>query len=163
MSCGYARPAFSADCAKIKTPQANSSDFHLSDVLTQFHVPIGEVNEVFPTVVLVEAEIDLHEWTPLGSLRFLHQMQTCFLRSAVRLARVARDAGADNVFPRRRAAAISREDVIQIQVLPIKQMATVLAGVTVALEDVVTRELHFLFRHVVVREEQNDARQSDAK
>ena len=86
-----------------------------------------------------------------------------FRSSAVRLARVARDAGADNVFPRRRTAAISREDMIQVQVLPIKQMAAVLAGVAVALEDVVACELHFLLRHVIVREQEDNARQPDAK
>ena len=118
---------------------------------------------MFPTVVLVEAEINLHERTPLGSLRFLHQMQASLLRSAVRFARITRDAGADNVFPRRRTAAITGNDVIQVQVFAIKQMAAVLAGVAVAVEDVVARELHLLFWHVVIREQQDDAREADAK
>ena len=113
---------------------------------------------MFPTVVLVQAEIDLYERTPLRPFRFLHQMQTRFLRGAVRFARVTRDAGADDVFPRRRAAAISWDDVIEIQVLPIKQMSAVLAGVAIAFEDIMARELHFLLRHVVIREQQDHAR-----
>ena len=118
---------------------------------------------MFPTVVLVEAEIDLNEWTPLGSLRLFYQMQASFLRSAVGLTRVTRDAGANDVFPRRRATAISWKNVIKIQILAIKQMTAVLAGVAVALEDVVACELHFLLRHVIVCEQQDDARQPDAK
>lgn len=80
----------------------------LLDVFAQLDVPVREINEVFPTVVLIEAEIDLHERTPLGPFGFLDQMHPGLLRCAVGLAGVALNAGADNVFPRRRPATITR-------------------------------------------------------
>ena len=86
---------------------------------------------MLPTIVLVETEIDLHEWTPLGSLRLFHQMHSRLLRRAVRLARVARDARANNVFPRRRPAMIARNDVIEIQIFAIKFFSAVLASVAI--------------------------------
>ena len=135
----------------------------LSHVFAQLDVPVGEINELLPTVVLVEAEIDLHEWTPLGSLRLLYQMHSRFLRCAIGFASVARDAGANDVFPCRRPAMIARNDVIEIQIFAIKFFPAVLAGVAVALENVVSRELHFLFRHTIISEQQDDARQADAE
>lgn len=80
----------------------------LLNILAQFHVPIREINEVFPTVVLVETEIDLHKRTPLGPLGFLDQVHPGLLGRAVGLAGVALDARADNVFPRCRPATITR-------------------------------------------------------
>ena len=110
---------------------------------------------MFPAIVLVQREVDLHEWPPLRSFRFANQMHPGFLRRAVRLARVARDAGANNVFPCRRSAAISRSDVIQIQILPLESLSAVLADVFVALENVVPGELDLFLRKTVVKHEQN--------
>ena len=81
----------------------------LSHILAQLDVPVGEVNEVFPTVVLVEREIDLQEGTPLRPLGLANETHSSFLRRPVRLERVALDAGADDVLPRRRATPITRD------------------------------------------------------
>src|SRR5436190_6428 len=96
---------------------------------------------MFPAIVLVHAEVDLHEWPPLRPLRLPDQVDARFLRCAIRLARIALDTGADNVFPGGRATAVARNDVIQIQVFAIESMATVLTHVFVAFENVMTREL----------------------
>lgn len=134
-----------------------------SNILAQLHVPVRQINEVFPTVVLVETEVDLHERTPLGSLRLFDEMQSDFLRRVIGFLGITLDTGTDDVFPRGGAATIARDNVIQIQVLPVEDVAAVLAGVAVALEDVVARELHFLLRHAVVREQQDHAREADAE
>jgi hypothetical protein len=52
--------------------------------------------------------------------------------------------------------------VVEIQVFSVKRFAAVLAGVFVALEDVVAGELHFFARHPVEKDEQNYARNADA-
>lgn len=135
----------------------------LSHVFAKFHVPVREIDEMFPTVVLLQAEIDLHERTPFRTLGFANETNAGFLRSAIRLARVALDAGADNVFPGCRAAAIAGNHVIEIQILAVKNFAAILAGVLVAFENIMARELHFLFRKVIEYGEQNHARNSDAK
>ena len=54
-------------------------------------------------------------------------------------------------------------DVVEVQILAVKNFAAILAGVFVALKNVVPRELHFLFRHPVIHEQQNDARDADAE
>ena len=69
------------------------------DAFTQFDVPISQVDEMFPAIVLVQAEIDLHEGPPLGSLGFPNQVQPRFLRRAIGLKRITIDARANDVFP----------------------------------------------------------------
>ena len=64
---------------------------------------------MFPAVVPLQREIDLHERTPFGALGFADEMHAGFLRRAIGLARVALDARAHDVFPGRRAAAVARE------------------------------------------------------
>ena len=112
---------------------------------------------------MIQRQIDLHKRTPLRLLGLAHEMHPDFQRRVIRLERIARDTGAHNVFPRGRTAAIARHDVIQIQILAIKNVAAVLAGVFVALENVVPGELHFLLRHPVKHAQQNHARHADAK
>ena len=110
---------------------------------------------------MLEAEVDLDERTPLGPLGLADEMQAGFERSAIGLARITLDARADDVFPRRRAAAIAGNDVIQVQVLAVEDVSTVLAGVPVALKDVVPGELDFLLRQAVEEDKQDDAGNAD--
>ena len=83
------------------------------------------------------------------------------MREPVALARIARDARADDVLPRGQPAFVARDDVIEIQVLPVEMLAAILAGILVALEDVVPRELHLLPRHPVEQHQHDDARHAD--
>ena len=101
--------------------------------------------------------------SPLRSLRLVQELEPGLGRRAIALAAVARHAGANDVFPRRLAAAITRDDVVEIEVLAIKFVATILAGVVIALEDVMPRKLHFLLRHAIEEKQQDDLRHSDGK
>ena len=101
---------------------------------------------MLPTIVTVQAEVDLHKRPPLRPLGLANEMQTGFLWGTVGLLGIALDAGANNIFPRRRAAAVAGDDVVQIQVLALKYPAAILAGVFVALKDVVAREFNFFLR-----------------
>lgn len=116
-----------------------------------------------PTVMLVQGEVDLHKRPPLGPLRFADEVHACLVRRAVGFARVAGDAGADNIFPRRRTASVARDNVVEIQVFPLKNFAAILTGIVVALKNVVPRELHFLLRHPVIHEEQDDFGHANAE
>ena len=118
---------------------------------------------MFPTVVLVQTESDLHKRPPLWPPGFANEMQSGFLRRAIGFLRIAFNAGANDVFPSRRTAAVARNDVIQIQILSFKYEPAVLAGIFVALKDVVARELDLFFRQPVVNHQQNDSRHADAK
>src|ERR1039457_6964855 len=68
---GTQTPAWPFGCAPL---------FH---ILAQLDIPVGEVNEVFPTVVPVQGEVDLDERSPLGPLGFADEMQVGLLRRAV--------------------------------------------------------------------------------
>lgn len=112
---------------------------------------------MLPAFVMVHAKIDLHEGTPLGPPRFANEVHARFLRRVVRLASIAGDAGADNVLPSRRAAAIAGDDMVEIQIFAIKDLAAILAGVVVPLENIMTRELDFFLRQPVEHHQQDDA------
>ena len=103
---------------------------------------------MFPTVVPVQAEIDLHERPPFRPLRFADEVQSGLLRRAVGLLRIALDTRANDVFPRGRAAAVARHDVVEVQILPVKGPPAVLADVLIPLKDVVAREFDLLFRQL---------------
>src|ERR1043166_9534615 len=130
-------------------------------IRAEFDVPVGEVEEMLPAFVVLEAKIDLHELTPLGPLGFADQMHASLGGRAVGLARIAPDAGTDNVFPRGRTSPVSRDDMIQVEILPFENFAAILASVAVPLENVVPGELDFLLGQPIEEHQQNDPRNAD--
>src|SRR6266536_3974506 len=118
---------------------------------------------MFPTVVVMEAEIDLHEGPPLRSFRPADEAHSGFLRRAVGLLSVAGDAGTDNVLPCGGSAAIARNDMIQVQVFPVEHMPAILARVFVPFKNVVPGEFDFLLWKSVEHDQEDDARDADAE
>src|SRR5207253_10662204 len=104
---------------------------------------------------------NVHKRTPLWPLRFADKMHVRFLRQSIAFACIARDARANHIFPCRRSTSFARHDMIEIQIVALKNLATILTGVLVALEDVVTRELHFLFRETIEKEQHDHAREAN--
>ncbi len=111
--------------------------------------------------MLRRRESDVQEWPPFRSLRPADQSHLRFLRKPVALARVTRDARANDVLPCGRAAAIARHDVIEVQLNAIENIAAILAGVLVALENVVPGELHFLLRQPIEEQKNDHARDAN--
>jgi len=97
----------------------------------------------------------VNKWTPLRPLRFADKMHVGVLREPIAFACIARDARANHIFPCRRSTSFARHDMIEIQLVALESLATILTGVLVALEDVVTREFHFLFRETIEKEQHN--------
>ena len=91
----------------------------------------------------------MYERPPLRSLRFANQAHVRFAWKPVALARIARDAGANHIFPGRRPAPVARDNVIQIKFAAIEEVAAVLAGVLVSLEYVVPGEFYFFLRQPI--------------
>ncbi len=116
---------------------------------------------MFPEIVLGRSKSDLDKRPPLWPLRFADQAHVCFAREPIALTRIAWDAGANHVFPSRRPAPVAWHDVIQIKVTSIEEFATVLAGVLVALKNVVTREFHFLLRKPIEHKQHDHPRDLD--
>ena len=87
----------------------------LVHVFAQLDVPIGEVDEAPPAIVLVEGKVDLNERVPLGPFRFPDEAHPRFLGRAVGLERVALDAGAHHIV--RAGLRAIFEEYPQIQVV----------------------------------------------
>jgi hypothetical protein len=111
--------------------------------------------------MVVQSKIYLDKWSPLRSLRFAHQMQAGFLWSSISLPRIARNARANNVFPSGRATTIPRSDVIEVKIFSFENLPAILAGISIPLKNVVSRELHFLLRQAIKHHQQNDAGYAD--
>ena len=69
---------------------------------------------MFPTIVMMQAKVDLDEWPPFRALGFADQMHARFGRSMIPFAGVALDARADNILPRCRPAAVPRNDMVKV-------------------------------------------------
>src|SRR5579884_2288169 len=110
-------------------------------LIAKLNVPIGHIDEMPPAIVVPAAEGEVDEWTPFRAHRFADEVHTGFVREPVAFARIARDARADDVFPRGRAAFVAWHDVVEVEFFAVENFAAVLAGVFVALKNIVPREL----------------------
>ena len=72
-----------------------------TSLIAQLDVPVGEINEVPPALVLLRCKRDMDKRTPLRPLRSADQRHARFMRESVSFARITRDTGTDNVFPSR--------------------------------------------------------------
>src|SRR5207249_9943805 len=104
---------------------------------------------------------DMHERPPLRPLWLADETHVRFLWKPVAFARVTRDAAANHIFPRRHSAAVPRHDMIEIQITSLKNLAAILAGIFVALENIVTGKFHFLFRETIEKEQHDHARDAN--
>jgi len=132
-------------------------------LLPKFDVPIGEVDEVTPTIVDSPGKSYVHERPPLRPLRLFQKRHSGLMRKPVPLARVARDAGADDVFPCCLTATIAGEDVVDVEVVPLEDDSAILAGVLVAFKDVVTGELDLFSREAIKETQNNNPRDPDSE
>ena len=118
---------------------------------------------MFPAIVLVQAEIDLHERSPLRSLRFADQMHPGLLRGVVCFDRITLDAGANDILPGSWTSTVPWDDVIKIQILAVENAAAVLAGILVALENIVPGKLDLFLGQMVIDHKEDDPGDPDAK
>ena len=59
------------------------------DLFPNLDVPVREVDEVLPTVVTVQSEVNLNEGTPFRTFWLADQMQAGFLGSSIRFPSIA--------------------------------------------------------------------------
>jgi hypothetical protein len=118
---------------------------------------------MLPAVMALEAQVDLDERPPLGSLGFSDQVHAGFAWGPIALARIALDARTNNVLPNGRAPAVAGDDVVQVQILSVKGSTAVLAGVFVPFEDVVPSKFDLLFGVAVKKEKKDDPRHPNSE
>ena len=109
-----------------------------------------------PTLVRMRRYRDVHERPPARTLGLADERHADLMREPVSLARVAGNARANDVFPSCLPAAIPRHDVIQVQHLARKNLVAILASVVVPFKNILARELHFLLRQALEKQEHND-------
>ena len=130
-------------------------------LVAKLDVPISQIDEVLPEIVLRRSKRDLHKRPPLRPLRSTDQAHVRFARKPVAFARIARNTRANHVFPSRRPAPVAWHDVIQIKVTPIEEFAAVLAGVLVSLKHVVPCEFYFLLWKPIEHKQNDHPRDPD--
>src|ERR1043166_2828374 len=118
---------------------------------------------MFPAVVMLESEIDLHEWPPLWPLRLSDQMHAGLDGSSIGLVGVAGNAGANDILPGGWSSSVARDDVVQIQILAVELIAAILAGILVPFKDVVPCEFDFLLWKAIEEHQKNYPGHADAK
>jgi len=118
---------------------------------------------VFPTVVRVPAESEVGEWSPFGAPRFADQLHPGLTGQVIALAGVAADAGTHHIFPGRLATPVAWKHMVEIEIFAVENPAAILAGVPVALEHIVPRELYFFFRIPVEKQQHDHAGDADAE
>src|SRR5256886_10623731 len=111
-------------------------------LIAQFNVPVREIDEVLPEIMLRRGKSDVDEGTPFWPLRLADQAHVRFTRQPVAFARVAGNARANHVLPCSRPSAIARHDVIEIELAAVKNLAAVLAGVPGALQHAPAGKFH---------------------
>jgi len=114
-----------------------------------------------PALVLGRWKSDVQERPPLRPFRFSDQSHVSFSRQAITFPGIARDTGTNDVFPRRSPSAIAWNYVVQVQIVSIEQMAAILTGVLVALENIVPGEFHFFFRQPIEHQKHDHPRNPD--
>ena len=105
----------------------------------------------------------MDEWPPFWPLRFSDQAHVSVTREPVAFARIAADARTNHILPRRRPSPVAGNNMIQIELAAIENLAAVLAGVLVALEHVVARKFHFLLWEPIENKKHNHTWNADLK
>jgi len=110
---------------------------------------------------MMPGERDIHEWPPFGTFRLADELHARLMRKAVAFFGVTRNAGADNVFPGRLPPAVTRENVIQIEIIALKNQPAVLTGIPVPFEDIMPREFDLFFWQTLKEQQDDDSGNAD--
>ena len=103
----------------------------------------------------------MDERPPLRPLWFADQTHVRLSREPISLSRIAGDARANDVLPRRVPSTIARHDVIEVELAAVENLAAVLTSVLIALENVVTSKFHFLLRKPIENQEHDYPRDTN--
>lgn len=116
-----------------------------------------------PAVIDTSCEGDVHKGAPLRSLRLLKKLHPCLVREAIPLAGIARDAGADDIFPSGLSSSVAGQHMVDIEMTAVKMLAAVLAGVFIPLKDIESCELDLLLGKAVKEAQDNDPGDTDVQ
>src|SRR5262249_2924198 len=140
-------------CATVIPTVTNIETFVA--LVTKLDVPIGQIDKMFPEIVLRRRKSNLNKGPPLWPFGLADQTHVRLARKPITLARIAGDTRANDIFPRSCPSLIARHNVIQIEFAAIKHLPAILAGVLVTLENVVTSKFYFLLRKPIENQENN--------
>ncbi len=98
-----------------------------------------------PTLVNTTSKGDIDKRSPLGAFWLLEQIHSGFVRKLVSLAGVAGDAGADDILPGGLPSTVSWQDMIDIEMAPVKMFTAVLAGIFIPFKNIESCEFDLFF------------------
>lgn len=124
--------------------------------------PAADIEEVGPEGVSVVGVWGADKGALFGLSGVAEELHACFVGEAVAFAGVALDAGGDDVFPCGLAAAVTGNDMVNVEQGALKFAVAILAGVAIALEDVFAGEFDLFHGEMVEDEEEDDAGHHDA-
>src|ERR1041384_7267087 len=119
---------------------------------SQFDRPVSLIQKVLPNL-RIRPSLQPMQRMPLRAMRLADQAHVGLVEQLVAFSHGARGTGADDGLPCRLAAARDRDDVVERQLGGRELSSAVLAAILVAQIDVAARELHFLSRQTIEREE----------
>lgn len=103
----------------------------------------------------------MNKRAPTRAFGLLEQAHVGLVWEAVALTGVAGDATADNIFPSGLSASLAGKDMVEIEFVAVEGARTVLAGVFVALVDVLPSEFDFFTGQSVEKQKHNDRGHTD--
>ncbi|MFZ0033598.1 MAG: hypothetical protein WAK60_01245 [Sedimentisphaerales bacterium] len=132
-------------------------------VSLQFDGPVGMVEELLPAFVAGLAEVNADERIMLRLGGLLDELYTGLSGSSAAFSHVTFGAGADHIFPIRFSACAARDNVVEGKLAGGETFAAILAGVSVAGEDVPPIEFYLASGQAVVEEEADNAGDGDVE
>src|SRR5579862_8972191 len=91
--------------------------------LLQLDVPVGDIEEILPDLAVLGPEHHRDDRPPFRPGRLADQAHAGLVGQAVRLARIAPHARADDVLPGRLPAVVARDDMVEVELLAGKDAA----------------------------------------
>ncbi len=95
---------------------------------------------------------------PARALGLTEEAHTGLGRRAIAFASVARDAGADDIFPAHLATAVTGHHMIEVQHLSGEDLAAILTSVLVAVENIIPSKFDLFFRKTIIEEKHDHTR-----
>lgn len=126
--------------------------------LPELDVPIAHVNEMLPAFVGDSLEVEIEVRAPQRLLRRANGIHPRLFRGTARLSGVAVLAATDKVFPGGFSAEVARDDVVEVEVSLIHDVATILAGIFVPGKNVLAGQLHLFLRGLAVEDKKDYGR-----
>lgn len=121
------------------------------------------VEELLPAAIAFGAEMDVDKRIAFRFYGQFYQGHTRLFRQPAAFSDIATGAGTNDIFPGSFAAETSRYDVVERQFACVEFFAAILAGVSVACENIPAIEFHLVSGQAVIKKKPDNFRNGDVE